>query len=123
MKIVSAESRVKDFAHLLIESKWFIRLITLFIILLFFIVIPDMAGFFDKVFPENWHSMKMLLFWGTFPIVLLFIGGIFFILFAEFVVWLNRFSDGHAIGALGVIITILGLFGEAYQVITILFGG
>ena len=48
-----------------------------------------------------------------------FILGIGVIVFGDFVSWLNSFSNGHAIGALGVVVTFLGLLGESYQVITI----
>ena len=121
-KIISGEGRIRDFAYGIIENKLFVWLITIFIVVVFFVVIPDMAGFYDRVFPFEWHFLRAIIFWLTFPIVVLFGVGIGFILFAEFVVWLNQFSDGHAIGALGVIVTILGLIGESYQVCTILFG-
>ena len=119
-KILKEESRIMGFAYKLLQNKFFSALITIFITVVFFIEIPYLAGFFDKIVPHEWDHIKLAVIWSTFPIIILFGIGIFVILMGDFVGWLNRFSDGHAIGALGVVVTFLGLFGETYQVITIL---
>jgi hypothetical protein len=118
-KILTEETRIKDFAHKLLQNKLFSGLITVFITVVFFIEIPYLAGFFDRVVPKEWNNVKEGVIWATFPVLILFTLGFGFLLFSEFVSWLNRFSHGHAIGALGVVVTFLGLLGETYQVITI----
>lgn len=119
-KILKEESRIMDFASNLLKNKFFSALITIFITVVFFIEIPYLAGFFDKIVPSEWEDVKLAVIWSTFPIIILFAIGFCIILMGDFVSWLNRFSDGHAIGALGVVVTFLGLMGETYQVITIL---
>jgi hypothetical protein len=118
-KILKEETRIKETAHKLLQNKLFSALITVFITVVFFIEIPYLAGFFDRVVPKEWSNIKDGVVWATFPILILFSLGFGFLLFSEFVSWLNRFSHGHAIGALGVVVTALGLLGESYQVITI----
>jgi hypothetical protein len=120
MKILSEEGRIKNFAYSLIENKFFSALITIFITVVFFIEIPYMAGFYDKIIPKDWNGIKVTVIWSTFPVIILFIIGTCLILLGDFVAWLNRFSHGHAIGSLGVVVTSLGLIGETYQVFTIL---
>jgi hypothetical protein len=119
-KILAEEGRIKDFAYKLLENKLFVVLVTLFIIVIFFIEIPFLVGFFNKVIPKDWDHVKSIVLWSTLPVIILFLGGIGVALLGDFVGWLNRFSHGHAIGALGVVVTFLGLVGETYQVLTIL---
>jgi len=119
MKILKEEARIMDFAYGLLKNKFFSALITIFITVVFFIEIPYLAGFFDKIVPQEWEHVKVGVIWSTFPIIILFAVGFCVILMGDFVSWLNRFSHGHAIGALGVVVTFLGLLGETYQVITI----
>ena len=119
-KILREESRIRNFAYQLIENKLFVSLITIFITVVFFIEIPYMVGFFDRIVPPEWSHIKSTIIWFTLPIILLFALGIGIILLGDFISWLNRFSRGHAIGALGVIVTAIGLLGDTYQVITIL---
>ena len=120
MKILQEETRIMEFAYNLLKNKFFSALITIFITVVFFIEIPYLAGFFDKIVPQEWENIKRGVIWSTFPIIILFAVGFFIILMGDFISWLNRFSNGHAIGALGVVVTFLGLMGETYQVITIL---
>ena len=119
LKILKEETRIMGFAFRLLKNKFFSALITIFITIVFFIVIPYSAGFFDKIVPDEWDHVKVIVMWSTLPIVCLFVIGIFIILMGDFISWLNHFSNGHAIGALGVVVTFLGLMGETYQVITI----
>jgi hypothetical protein len=119
-KILQEESRIKNFAYQLIENKLFVTLVTVFITVVFFIEIPYMVGFFDRIVPPEWSHIKIIIIWFTVPIIFLFALGIGFILLGDFISWLNHFSRGHAIGALGVIVTSIGLLGDTYQVITIL---
>jgi nucleoside recognition membrane protein YjiH len=119
-RILKEESRIKDFAHTLIENKAFLTLITIFIIVVFFIEIPYMAGLFDRIVPPDWDNVKTIIVWSTFPVIILFFIGLCLIMLGDFVGWLNRFSHGHAIGALGVVVTGCGLVGETYQVLYIL---
>jgi len=121
-KILTEEARIRNWGYKLIENKLFSALITIFIIILFFILIPYMAGFYDRVVPPEWENVKQNVIWATLPIISLVIAGICIMLLGDFVSWLNRFSNGHAIGALGVVVTFLGLLGETYQVFTIWFG-
>lgn len=116
------EKRTKEFGYKLLENKLFSALITIFVIVVFFFEIPYMAGFFDEVLPPDMAGIQETLLWLTSPIVILFILSILTIGFADFVAWLNRFSEGHAIGALGVVVTFLGLVGEIYQILTIFYG-
>jgi hypothetical protein len=120
MKILYEENRIKDFAYKLLDNKLFITLLTIFIVVVFFIEIPYMVGFYDRVIPPGWENVKNTVIWLTFPVIILFIACICIIMLGDFVGWLNRFSHGHAIGALGVVVTGLGLAGETYQVLTIL---
>ena len=119
-KIMKEESRIKNFAYQLIENKLFVSLVTIFITVVFFIEIPYLVGFFDRIVPPEWNHIKSIIIWFTFPIMFLFGLGIGFILLGDFISWLNRFSKGHAIGALGVVVTAIGLLGDTYQVIVIL---
>jgi hypothetical protein len=119
-RILLEENRIKDFAYNLLKNKFFSALITVFVTIVFFIEIPYLAGFFDRIVPKEWNHVKIAVIWLTLPIIVLFVLGICFILLSDFVSWLNHFSNGHAIGALGVVVTFLGLLGETYQVITIL---
>jgi protein-S-isoprenylcysteine O-methyltransferase Ste14 len=121
-RILMEETRIKDFAYNLLKHKFFSALITVFITVVFFIEIPYLAGFFDRIVPKEWNDIKIAVIWLTLPIIVLFALGICFILLSDFISWLNRFSHGHAIGALGVVVTFLGLLGETYQVVTILVG-
>lgn len=119
-KILQEESRIKDFAYKLIQNKLSVSLITVFITIVFFIEIPYLAGFFDRIIPDDWKHIEMAVIWLTFPIIFMFVVLIGAILMGDFVVWLNQFSEGHAIGALGVVVTGMGLLGDTYQAITIL---
>lgn len=117
--ILREEVRIKDFGDKLIKNKMFSSLITIFITLVFFIEIPYMVGFFDRIIPADWSHVKVAVIWLTAPFIILFMAGFGFILLCDFIAWLNYFSHGHAIGALGVVVTFLGLLGETYQVLTI----
>lgn len=119
MKILKEETRIMGFVYNLLKNKFFSALITIFITVVFFIEIPYLAGLFDKLVPHEWDNVKQGVIWSTFPIIILFAVGFFIILMGDFISWLNQFSNGHAIGALGVVVTFLGLMGETYQVITI----
>lgn len=119
-KIMAEETRLKDFAYQLIQNKLSVSLITVFITIVFFIEIPYLAGLFDKIIPPDWKSVEHIVIWSTFPIIFLFVAWVGAIFLGDFVAWLNEFSEGHAIGALGVVITALGLLGDTYQAITIL---
>jgi hypothetical protein len=119
-KILAEENRIKEFAYKLIQNKLSVTLITLFITVVFFIEIPYLAGLFDKIIPNDWKNVETIVIWSTFPIIFLFIVLIAAILMGDFVSWLNQFSQGHAIGALGVVITFIGLLGDTYQAVTIL---
>jgi len=119
-KIMAEETRLKDFAYKLIQNKMSVSLITVFITVVFFIEIPYLAGLFDKIIPPDWKHIEAAVIWSTFPIIFLFVAWIAAIFLGDFVSWLNEFSEGHAIGALGVVITGLGLLGDTYQAITIL---
>ncbi len=121
-RIIDSEDNIKEFAYKLLDNKFFSALITLFVIVIFFFEIPYFAGFFDEVLPPDLKGLQNTLLWLTTPVVILFILSLCTIFFSEFVGWLNRFSEGHAIGALGVVITSIGLLGEIYQVLTILYG-
>lgn len=120
-RILQEEIRIKDFGYRLIKNKSFSSLITIFITVVFFIEIPYMVGFFDRIIPADWNHVKIAVIWLTAPFIILFLAGFLFILLCDFIAWLNHFSHGHAIGALGVVVTFLGLIGETYQVLTILY--
>lgn len=116
------EHVIKRLGEQLLENKVFSSLVTIFIALIFFIEVPYLVGFFDRIVPADWNDVKVGVIWCTAPILVLALLGVAFILLCDFVSWLNRFSHGHAIGALGVVVTFLGLIGETYQVLTILYG-
>lgn len=119
-RILNDERFVRAFAYKLIENKLSVSLITIFITVVFFVEIPYLVGFYDKIIPEGWRNTEATVIWSTSPIIFLFVILIFTVLMGDFVSWLNRFSHGHAIGALGVVVTMLGLLGDSYQAITIL---
>lgn len=119
-KFQAEEGRVRDYVNKLAESKLSVVLITIFITIFFFVEIPYLAGLYDKIIPSNWHFVEQWVIWVTVPVLVMFIALIGTILMGDFVSWLNRFSRGHAIGALGVVITAIGLMGDTYQAITIL---
>lgn len=84
--------------------------ITIFIILLFVAIVPTIWGLFSL----PWYA------W----VVIGVIGGIFGViigmhLMVDFINSLNTFSNGRAIGALGVCLASLGIAGEIYQIIFI----
>jgi hypothetical protein len=119
-KILHEETRIKDFAFKMLKNKFFSGLITVFVTIIFFVEIPYLGGFFDRIIPPEWNTVKLAVIWSTLPVIAVFVLSFCFILFSDFVSWLNEFSNGHAIGALGVVVTFLGLLGETYQVVTIL---
>jgi hypothetical protein len=104
----------------MLKNKFFSALITVFVTVVFFIEVPYLAGFFDRIVPPEWSHVKLAVIWSTLPVVAIFVMSFCFILLSDFVSWLNEFSHGHAIGALGVVVTFLGLLGETYQVMTII---
>ena len=118
-RILQEEERIRNFASRLNENSIFMTLATIFFIFIFFLDIPYLVGFFDRIVPDKWTGTLLLVIQLTVPIIIFFVGGVVFVVFADFVSWLNQFSNGHAIGALGVVVTFLGLLGETYQVITI----
>lgn len=122
-RIVEGEAQIKGIATRLLKNNLFSALITCFITVVFFIEIPYLAGFFDKIVPPEWEEIKLAVIWASFPIIILFVLGFLFILMSDFISWLNHFSEGHAIGSLGVVLTFMGLLGETYQVITIFVEG
>ena len=122
-KILEEETRIKNVASKLLKNSFFSALITIFITVVFFIEIPYLAGLFDKIVPPEWEEVKLAVIWASFPIIILFLLGFVFILMSDFVSWLNHFSNGHAIGAFGVVLTFLGLIGQTYQVITMFVQG
>lgn len=72
-------------------------------------------GFFNHVETKQFETIAhylVMLFPVTVVIVLLGLG---MILFGELIDWLNAFSDGRALGTLGVSIGFMGLLGEIYQ--------
>lgn len=119
-KILMEESRIKAFAYKLIENRMSVALISVFITMVFFIEIPYLVGFYDRIIPDNWKYLEATVVWSTFPVIFMFVGLIIAILMGDFVAWLNRFSEGHAIGALGVVVTFVGLIGDSYQALTII---
>jgi hypothetical protein len=119
-KILMEESRIKAFAYRLIENRMSVALISVFITMVFFIEIPYLVGFYDRIIPDNWKYLEATVVWSTFPVIFMFVGLIVAILMGDFVAWLNRFSEGHAIGALGVVVTAVGLVGDSYQALTII---
>ena len=121
-KILAGETRMRQMSWRLAQNNLFSALITVFVIVVFFFEIPYMAGLFDKLLPQEWQDFQETLYWLTFPVILLFFLVLFVILLGEFVSWLNRFSEGHALGALGVVVTSIGLTGEIYQILTIFYG-
>ncbi|MDH5599483.1 MAG: hypothetical protein OEY34_10185 [Cyclobacteriaceae bacterium] len=116
----TAETKVRNFGEQMISHKMFSSLITLCIFVGFFFEIPAAAGFFDEVFPPNVLKFMDYLLYFSIVVTLLVLIGFGVILFGEFMAALNRFSNGKAIGALGVLLASLGLVGEIYQVINIL---
>jgi hypothetical protein len=119
-RIVAEENKITRLISRLIENKVFVTVTTLFFMMIFFVVIPYWLRFYDRILTEQGLANLELAILCMAPIMALFVGGLLVVFFGDFVSWLNRFSDGHAIGALGVTVTFLGLLGETYQVITIL---
>ena len=119
-RIVAEENKITRIITRLIENKIFVTVTTLFFVLIFFVVIPYWLRFYDRILTQEGLANLEILILCTAPIIALFIVGLLVVAFGDFISWLNRFSDGHAIGALGVSVTFLGLLGETYQVITIL---
>src|SRR5258707_11643226 len=73
MKILAEESRIKDFATKLLENKLSVTLITVFVTMVFFIEVPYLVGFFDRIIPQDWKHVETAVIWLTFPIIFLFI--------------------------------------------------
>ena len=88
-------------------------LITIFILLLFAAVIPTLWGLF---------SLPNYVWW-MFGSVGIVVGIIIALhLMVDFLDSLNRFSNGKAIGALGVCLGSLGIIGEIYQILFLWYG-
>jgi hypothetical protein len=68
-KILTEEGRIMDFAFKLLKNKFFSALITVFVTIVFFIEIPYLVGFFDKIVPKEWNNVKETIIWSTFPII------------------------------------------------------
>ena len=102
-------------------NKFFSSIITLFIVVMFLIEIPSLAGFYDAVLPKEYLPILDNMQIGAFIIIGLTVLGFGIVLFSEFIGALNKFSNGKAIGAFGIFMAFCGLTGEFYQVAFIFF--
>ncbi len=107
------EVHINDLGHRITRSKRSQEVITVFVILLFLAVIPALWGLF--VLPT-----AVWIFFFFVAAIIVFIIGLH--LLVQFIRSLNTFSNGKAIGSLGVCLTSLGIMGELYQIINIWLG-
>ena len=107
------ENHLKELGNKIASNKVTQNIVSTFIILIFLAVIPALWGLFELP----------IFVWVIFffvAAIFLFVIGIF--LLGAFINSLETFSHGRAIGALGVCLASLGIFGEIYQILNIWFG-
>src|ERR1043165_8796256 len=80
MKILMEESRIKAFAYKLIENRMSVALISVFITMVFFIEIPYLVGFYDRIISDKWKYLEATVVWSTLPVIFMFVGLIILIL-------------------------------------------
>jgi len=114
--ILKSEQITRNLADKMMENKLFSSIITLFIVVMFLIEIPSLAGFYDAVLPKEYLTILDNLQIGAFIIIGLTAFGFGIVFFSEFIGALNKFSNGKAIGAFGIFMAFCGLMGEVYQV-------
>jgi len=107
------EKAVQRMSYRMAKNPVVQTLITIFILLLFAAVIPTVWGLF---------SLPSYVWW-MFSSVGIAVGAIIGLhLAVDFLDSLNRFSNGKAIGALGVCLGSLGIMGEIYQILVLWYG-
>lgn len=107
------EKFVQRFSYKMANNTIGQTVITIFIILLFAAVVPTIWGLF-KLPPFVWI---------VFGVAGVAVGIIVVLhLMVDFLDSLNKFSNGKAIGALGVCLGSLGIVGELNQILTQWFG-
>lgn len=104
------EYYVKGLGQKLTNNHHYEALITVFIFLLFVAVVPTLWGLFTLP----------LWIWIIFDVIGVIVGlTIGLHLLVDFIESLNAFSNGRALGSLGIFVSSLGVMGELYQLITI----
>ena len=92
-------------------------LTTLFVFILFVVIIPDRVGFYHQILPKYLTGVYsgVLLLSSIVICVYIFALTIFFL--SEFIKFLNKFSNGRAIGTVGLIIGIPELLEDIYTLL------
>ena len=119
--ILKSEHITRGIAEKMMTNKVFSSIVTLFIVVMFLVEIPSLAGFYDAVLPKRYLVVLEYTQIVAFIIIGFTVFGFGIVLFSEFITALNKFSNGKAIGAFGILMAFCGLTGEFYQVAFILF--
>lgn len=107
--------KAKVASHNIIGSSVVDNLITLFVTILFFIVVPKIFHFFDHVHNEFVLTLVQVLY-VVFPVIaIVVIVPILIVSLSDFIKWLNDYSNDRALGTLGLLIGFTGTIGEFIQ--------
>lgn len=101
-----------------INGSFFYRqiLFTVFLALLGFVSFPYFFGVFHLLFPTYIVIFQILTYLSvlvSIPVIL----GLLVVLFGEFLEWLNRMSNGHALGSVGILLECFSFIGDIIQII------
>ena len=93
-----------------------------FVTSVFMVIIPHAVGFYQQIFPKYLHMPYMIFVYFNAMIVLIYL--IFVIIFglSDFIHFLNKFSNGRAIGTFGLVIALPETIQNIIQQLTKLFG-
>lgn len=58
-RFLKEEIRIKDFGFRLLNNKVFSTFLTIFVMVVFFIEVPYLVGFFDRIIPADWNHVKL----------------------------------------------------------------
>lgn len=102
------EHKMADMGLGIQQSMGFQILITVWLFFVFLGIIPWALDAW------NMHFLLWITFWGLTAMFSAVVG---VHLLVDFIAFLNAFSNGHALGTIGIMLGFLGFLGEVYQVV------
>lgn len=83
------------------------------------------VGIYRTIYDLSFEQISQIFWIVSFPLIVLsfvLVYGILVSSLNSLIKFLNTFSNGKALGSIGLILAFLGLCGEIYQVLTLFFG-